>query len=75
MTRKVLFSFGVALMAALSAGAPSLAQQHEESNNRVVLEQIVARVNNQIITLSDLEVARLRQEQPGVRRDRCVNQE
>jgi peptidyl-prolyl cis-trans isomerase SurA len=55
MIRKVVLSFGVTLLAALPVCA-----QHEESNNRVVLEQIVARVNNQIITLSDLEVGRQR---------------
>ncbi len=59
MTRRVLFSLGVGLLAALAATLPALAQD-EESNNRVVLEQIVARVNNQIITQTDVEVARLR---------------
>ena len=66
MTRRVLFSLGVAILAALSSGAPVRGQaapaapQHEESNNRAVLEQIVARVNNQIITQTDVEVARQR---------------
>jgi len=48
-----------ALLAQAEQAAPAPAQ-HEESNNRVVLEQVVARVNNQIITQSELEVARLR---------------
>ncbi|MCI0403551.1 MAG: peptidylprolyl isomerase [Acidobacteria bacterium] len=63
MTRKTILSFGVVFLVALCAASRLSGQaagQHEESNNRVVLEQIVARVNNQIITLSDLEVARQR---------------
>jgi len=61
--KRFLIAGILALAAALSVAAPArgqAAQQHEESNNRAVLEQIVARVNNQIITQTDLEVARQR---------------
>lgn len=63
MKRQLVVS-GILVLAALAPRlAPTLsgqAAQHEASGERVVLEQIVARVNNQIITQTDLEVARLR---------------
>jgi len=60
--KRQLGILGVLALAALPL-VPRLSGQaapHEASGARAVLEQIVARVNNQIITQSELEVARLR---------------
>ncbi|HXE75673.1 MAG TPA: peptidyl-prolyl cis-trans isomerase [Candidatus Xenobia bacterium] len=52
--------FPLLIAAALPVLPPTLSGQgqHSDSGNRVVLEQIVARVNNSIITLTDLEASR-----------------
>ncbi len=57
---KRLFPLLAAALLAVPILAPTLSgqAQHSDSGNRVVLEQIVARVNNAIISLTELEQGR-----------------